>query len=83
MNSYAQMTNALIRQHCLIEKDGQKLMSLAYDRFNYSARTYYKYLKVARTFADLDGAEMIRKADITAALMCRDLEKEEAAMAVL
>ncbi len=83
VNSNAQMPNALIRQHCLIEKDGQKLMSLAYDRFNYSARTYYKYLKVARTFADLDGAEMIRKTDITAALMCRDLEKEEAAMAVV
>ncbi|MGI6435618.1 MAG: hypothetical protein ACOX0F_09700 [Syntrophomonadaceae bacterium] len=56
---------------------------MAYDRFKYSARTYYKYLKVARTFADLDGAAGIRKKDVASALMARDLEKEKAGMMVI
>lgn len=79
----AQMNNALIKEHCFIEKEGQKIMELAYRRFKYSARSFHKYLKVARTFADMEAAEKIRKNDITAALMCRDLEKDQRVMAVL
>lgn len=83
VNCNAQMNNALLKEHCLIEKNGQKLMELAYGRFKYSARTFHKYLKVARTFADMDGAEKIRESDIAATLMCRDLDKDQTVMAVL
>ncbi len=83
VNCNAQMNNALIKEYCQLEAEGQKLLEMAYDRFNYSARTFHKFLKVARTFADLDGAEMIRKKDVAAALMSRDLEKDKSIMAVL
>ena len=49
----------------------------------YSARAFQKYLKIARTFADMEGSEKIRKKDIAAALMARDMERERATMAVL
>jgi len=56
---------------------------MAFDRFNYSARTFHKFLKVARTFADMDGAENLSKRHIAKALMCRDLEKERVNMVVI
>lgn len=83
VNCNAQMNNSLIKEHCHIEADGQKLLELAYNRFKYSARTFHKYLKVARTFADLDGSDEIRKKDVAAALMSRDLEKDKAIMTVI
>lgn len=79
----AQMTNALIKEHCHLEKEGQKLLELAYDKFEYSARTFHKYLKVARTFADMEGSKKLRKKDVASALMSRDLDKDKYIMAVL
>ena len=83
VNCNAQMSNTLVKEHCHMEAEGQRLLQLAYDRFKYSARTFHKYLKVARTFADLDGSDKIRKKDVAAALMSRDLEKDRAVMTVL
>ncbi|MGF7184628.1 magnesium chelatase family protein [Desulfitispora alkaliphila] len=76
VNCNAQMTPPLIKEYCLLEPEGERLLRLAYDKFKYSARTFHKFLKVARTFADMDGADSIRKADVAAALMSRDLDKE-------
>ncbi|ABR46455.1 Mg chelatase, subunit ChlI [Alkaliphilus metalliredigens QYMF] len=83
INCNAQMTPSLIKEYCELEADGTKLLRLAYDRFQYSARTFHKFLKVGRTFADMEGSEKIRKKDIAAALMARDLDKEQAGMLVL
>ena len=83
VNCNAQMSNSLIKEYCHMEAGGQRLMELAYNKFKYSARTFHKYLKVARTFADMDGSEKLRKKDIAAALMSRDLEKDKSVMAVL
>lgn len=77
------MNNALIKEYCHIEAEGQKLMELAYNKFKYSARAFHKYLKVARTFADMESSEKIRKKDIAASLMSRDLEKDKSLMTVL
>lgn len=79
----AQMTPALIKEYCNLEDDGKKLLKSAYDRFEYSARTFHKFLKVARTFADMDESTNIRKKDIAAALLARDLDKEQADMLVM
>lgn len=83
VNCNSQMTSALIKEFCGLDGEGKKLMQLAYDRFKFSARSYHKYLKVARTFADLDESMHIRKQDIFKALMCRDLEKEQSNMMIV
>ena len=83
INCNSQMSNQLIRDCCLLEADAKKLLLLAYDRYQYSARAYHKYLKVARTFADMDGATKLRKKDVALAIMARDLEKDQAGMTVL
>ncbi len=83
INCNAQMTPNLIKEYCRLEDDSKKLLRLAYDRFKYSARTFHKFLKVGRTFAALEGSEKVRKKDIAAALMARDLDKEQLGMLVL
>lgn len=79
----AQMPSHLIKEYCNIDADGMKLFRDAYERFKYSARTYHKFLKVARTFADMDAEINIQKKHILKALMCREIEKEEREMVVL
>ena len=83
INSNAEMTPALIKEFCILEDESKKLLQMAFDRFKYSARTFHKFLKVARTFADMDGAENINKRHIAKALMCRDLDKEQVNMVVI
>lgn len=83
INCNAQMGQSLIKEYCTLEEDSRKVLQLAYDRFSYSARSFHKYLKVARTFADMEGSEKIRKKDILLALMARDLDKESMHMTVV
>ena len=83
INSNAEMTPALIKEFCVLEDESKKLLQMAFDRFKYSARTFHKFLKVARTFADIDGAENIGKKHIAKALMCRDLDKDQVKMVVI
>ena len=83
INSNAEMTPALIKEFCILEDDSKKLLQMAFDRFNYSARTFHKFLKVARTFADMDGEFNLNKRHIAKALMCRDLDKERVNMVVI
>ncbi|WP_416246473.1 YifB family Mg chelatase-like AAA ATPase [Clostridium sp. HCS.1] len=83
INSNSEMTPAMIREFCTLDNECKNIIQMAYDRFQFSARSYYKYLKVARTFADIEGAKNIRKQDILKALMSRDLDNEESKMIVV
>ncbi|NMB28054.1 MAG: YifB family Mg chelatase-like AAA ATPase [Tissierellia bacterium] len=80
INCNAQMTPKLIKKYCKLDQESKALLRIAYDRYGYSARTYDKFLKVARTFADLDNSPKIRKEDIMNVLLSRDLDKEKTRM---
>ncbi|MGL4738410.1 MAG: YifB family Mg chelatase-like AAA ATPase [Cellulosilyticaceae bacterium] len=77
INCNAQMTPDLIETYCQLDDSSNLLMRQAYDKFNYSARTYHKFLKLARTFADMEASDAILKSHVIKALMCRELEKEQ------
>lgn len=79
----AQMPPSLIREFCILDEESKKMLQLSYDKFRYSARTYHKFLRLARTFADLDNSKNIRKEHIIKALFCRDLDKEQSNMLVV
>ncbi|AKN33464.1 magnesium chelatase [Clostridium carboxidivorans P7] len=83
VNCNAQMTPSMIREFCKLDKESSSLLEKAYDRFRYSARSFHKFLKVARTFADMDESENISKKHVAKALMCRELDKEQANMIVV
>ncbi len=50
---------------------GKSLLSQAAERLRLSARSYHRMLKVARTLADLDGAETIARVHVAEALSYR------------
>lgn len=53
------------------DKDSQTLLLQAAERFNLSARAYHRVLKVARTLADLAGAEKVARPHLAEALSYR------------
>src|SRR5258708_8590726 len=58
-SSNAQMAPKIIRKHCAIFSEGEKLLETAVARLGLSARAHDRILKVSRTIADLDAAESI------------------------
>lgn len=69
-----QMRNAEIRKFCPLDENGSRLLRLAADKFDLSARGYFKVLKVARTIADLEGLETIAAQHVQEALQYRSLD---------
>jgi magnesium chelatase family protein len=53
------------------DKESQALLLQASERFSLSARAYHRVLKVARTLADLAGAEKVARPHIAEALSYR------------
>lgn len=71
IQSNAEMTNLLIEQYCRLDQDSQLMVKLAMTKFNLSARSYHRLLKVARTIADLAGVEQIAQNHLAEALQYR------------
>lgn len=71
----AQMQSKLIKEHCLLDEDAQKLIRMAMSELGFSARAYDKILKVARTIADLSQAEIICAEHVAEAVQYRSLDK--------
>lgn len=74
VNCNAQMTTSMIEKYCKLDEECTKLLKNASEKYGYSARVIHKLLRLARTSADLDEVENIRKEDITRVLGCRDLD---------
>ncbi|MFT6676548.1 MAG: magnesium chelatase family protein [Sulfitobacter sp.] len=53
------------------DRDAGALLIKAAERFNLSARGYHRVIRVARTIADLDGSENVRKPHIAEAISFR------------
>lgn len=77
------MTPELIKEYCTLDEESMKMLRLDFDKFRYSARTYHKFLRVARTFEDMECETNINKSHIIKALMCREIEKDQATMVVV
>ena len=62
---------ALIEKVVNPDRDSQTLLLEAADRFSLSARAYHRVLKVARTLADLAGADRVGRPHVAEALSYR------------
>jgi magnesium chelatase family protein len=71
----AQMTAAQIREHCVLDAEGRRLLHSAVDRLGLSARAYHRILKVARTLADLEGEEGIAPRHVGEGIQYRLLDR--------
>jgi magnesium chelatase family protein len=71
----AHMKPRHIRKYCRIDEDSLSLMETAMNRLGLSARAYNRILKVARTIADIEGAEKIASHHISEAIQYRSLDR--------
>jgi len=71
----AWLGNREIEAHCRLSPEAGTLLERAIDRLGLSARAYHRVLKVARTIADLDGADDIATPHLAEALGYRCLDR--------
>lgn len=67
----ADMTGQELEQYCNLGNREKEIMEQAYRRFDLSARSYHRVLKVARTIADLEESASIKEKHILEALLYR------------
>lgn len=72
----AMMNSAMLRRFAPLDKASSELLERAMGRLNLSARAYDRIIKVARTIADLEGAENITPAHVSEAIGYRSLDRE-------
>src|SRR6202007_770986 len=70
----AQMSTRQIRTYCELGPDAERLLERAMQQQGLTARAHDRILKVARTIADLEGAENLTVAHLAEAIQYRTLD---------
>ncbi|MBI2852214.1 MAG: YifB family Mg chelatase-like AAA ATPase [Chloroflexi bacterium] len=67
----AEMTPTEVREFCQVEESAQSLLKMAMKQLYLSARAFHRILKLARTIADLDNADIIKSYHLAEAIQYR------------
>jgi len=67
----AEMKNSHIKKYCPLEKEVEQLLQQAGVKFQLSARSYLKMIKIARTIADLEKSPGVELSHMAEALQYR------------
>lgn len=67
----AYMTPSMVGRYCALDEAGDRLMKGAFDRLGLTGRSHDRILRMARTIADLEGAESISAAHLAEAIQFR------------
>jgi magnesium chelatase family protein len=65
-----------LKEFCALDDATKEMLNMAMTEMNFSARAYYRIVKVARTIADLAGAENISSEHISEAIQYRSLDRQ-------
>jgi magnesium chelatase family protein len=71
----ARLGAAEVGRYCPLQRDSRAILKAAISKLGLSARAYDRILKLARTCADLAGAEQIRYTDMAEAVKLRALDR--------
>ena len=72
----SQMKEKHLKKYCALDEECEKIMKRSFDTLGLSARGRSRILKVARTIADLDFSENIRKKHLLEAIGYRNFDFE-------
>lgn len=71
----SEMSIPQIKKFCQIKSDAEEILKIAINKYDLSARTYHRILKLARTIADLEEKENIEKEHLAEAIQYRIREE--------
>ncbi|NCA67317.1 MAG: ATP-binding protein [Clostridia bacterium] len=72
----SEMNNRQIKKYCAIDKDGEGLLEIAFNKLGLSARGSYRILRVARTIADMENSEKVLSRHLAEAIQYRSLDRK-------
>ena len=72
----ANITSDILHEVCPMTDDANTTIKYVFEKIGLSARAYDKIVKVARTIADMDKSDVIRKAHIAQAVQYRSLDRK-------
>ncbi len=72
----AMMTSRMLRDFCPLDTASKRMLEMAMERLQLSARAYDRIIKVARTIADLAGEPQITTTHIAEAIGYRSLDRD-------
>ena len=72
----ASMSSRQVRKYCKLDAAGEAILRQAMTELGLSARAHDKVLRVARTIADLEGADNIASHHIAEAVQYRRLDRK-------
>ncbi len=78
LHANAHMTARDLRRYCPIGDPVERLLREAVTRLGLSARAYHRVLKIARTIADLAGADDLSTTHVSEAIQYRSLDRTTA-----
>lgn len=67
----SQMGNKHVKKYCQVTPEANRILKLAVEKFDLSARSYFRLIKVARTIADLENSLEILVSHMAEALQYR------------
>lgn len=73
--SNAELSSVQIKKFCKLDNETKIFLENAFNVYGYSARTYSRILKIARTIADLDEKENIELSHVAEAIQYRTLDR--------
>ncbi len=69
----SQMRNSDVKKYCLLTPEAENILKLATQKFDLSARAYFRLIKVARTIADLENSIDIKPVHMAESLQYRQV----------
>ena len=66
----------MIEQFCILDDEAKNILENSFNNLGLSGRAYSRIMKVARTIADMDDSEVIKKRHILESIQYRNLDRK-------
>lgn len=76
INTNGELNSKLIKKYITLNDDLNKIIKMAFNKYRFSARSFDKILKMARTIADLDNSENLESKYLLEAIRYRSSDEK-------